>query len=318
MRPQFKIILISFLISLPFWWGTNLLGEGLEEFFYWQRVSKSPQLLAAQIGLEERLREIRPVRENDVQGFELNAKSGISVFVSDDGREKVLFEKDPDQRLPFASLTKLMTAWVVLEYYDLSKEITVSREAVSQEEDFGKLETGNVFPTEYLLYPLLMESSNDAAFALASDYEDMTERKFVELMKWEAEKMNLEQTFFDNATGLDPEESGTRLNYSSSKDLAKLVERLLKKPLVWEISSTEKYNSYGPELVNNNELLGQIPGLVGGKTGYTAEAGECMILVLRAPKNQGYLINVILGTGVGNKFAEMKELVNWLDLAYRW
>ena len=318
MRPQFKIILISFLFSLPFWWGANFLGGGLEEFFYWQKASQSPKILAAQVGLEERLRELKPIRETDVADFELAAKSGISVFVSGEGRERILFEKDSDEKLPFASLAKLMTSWVVLEYYDLSKEITVSREAVMQEEDFGKLEIGNVFPVEYLLYPLLMESSNDAAFALASDYEDMTERKFVELMRWEAEKMNLKNTFFDNVTGLDPEESGTRLNYSSSEDLASLTKRLLGKPLVWEIFSTEKYNSYGPELINNNGLLGQIPGLLGGKTGYTGEAGECMVLVLRAPKNQGYLVNVILGTGVGNKFSEMKELVNWLDLAYRW
>ncbi len=229
MRPQFKIILISFLISLPFWWGANLLGGGLEEFFYWQRVGQSPKILAAQIGLEEKLRDMKPTRGTEVADFELAAQSGISIFVSDEGREKILFEKDLDKKLAFASLAKLMTSWVVLEYYDLSKEITVSKEAILQEEDFGKLEAGNVFPVEYLLYPLLMESSNDAAFALASDYENMTERKFVELMEWEAEKMNLKNTFFDNATGLDPEESGTKLNYSSSEDLAKLTKRLLRK-----------------------------------------------------------------------------------------
>ncbi len=176
----------------------------------------------------------------------------------------------------------------------------------------------------YLLYPLLMESSNDAAFALANDYPGMTERGFVELMGWEAERLGLDNTFFDNPTGLDPEESGTKMNYSTVADLVKLTKELLNKPLVWKILSTQRYSLYGPELVNTNELLFDDSvdwrdRIVGGKTGYTGEADGCIILVMKAPKNQGYLINVILGAnGTQDRFGEMKKLVDWVETAYKW
>ncbi len=303
-------------MSLPFWWGMNLLENGLKDFFFWQKISQNPQIFAAQIELEQKLKDLKPFRNKEVEDLETKTKSAISVFLNNQNKERVLFEKNIDQKLPIASLAKLMTALVVLENYDLSKEIKISPQAINQEEDFGKLEAGKFLPVKYLLYPLLMESSNDAAFALANDYDGMTERKFVELMNLEAERLNLTDTFFDNPTGLDPEESKTKMNYSTVADLAKLTKELLKKPLIWEILSTLKYDLYGPELINTNELLGEIPGIVGGKTGYTEEAGKCILLVIIAPKSSGYLINVILGTN--DKFGEMRKLIEWVEQAYKW
>jgi D-alanyl-D-alanine carboxypeptidase len=324
MTLKFKIFLTAFVLSLPFWWGINLLEAELKDFFFWQEISQNPRIFTAQIALEEKLKELKPIRNKNIEDLTIEGKSAISFFLSNEGKEKILFGKNINQKLPIASLTKLMTALVVLKYYDLSKEIKISKEAVAQEENFGKLEVGKVFPAKYLLYPLLMESSNDAAFALANDYEGMTERGFVELMRWEAEKLRLNNTFFDNPTGLDPEESGTELNYSTAFDLIKLTKELLKKPLIWEILATPKYTLYGPELINNNELLfddsiNWRKRIVGGKTGYTEMSGGCMLLVIRAPKNQGYLINVVLGTSNNhNRFNEMKKLVNWLEEAYKW
>lgn len=310
-----KIILLSFLISLPFWWGVNGLGKTLEEFFFWQALAANPEVFTAQVSLEDRLRELKPIRKKDVADLELEAASVISVFLGE-GKERVLLEKNGETSLPLASLTKLMTAFVVIEHYDLSKNITVSQEAVSQEENFGRLTAGKEFSVEYLLYPMLIESSNDAAFTLAADYNGMSHSKFVNLMNWEAEKMGLEKTRFFNVTGLDPEESGTNLNYSNAQDLVVLAKELLKHPLIWEILATAKYTLYGPELINTNELLGEIPGIVGGKTGYTEEAKGCMLLVVKAPKSQGKIVNVILGSP--NRFSEMEKLVNWVKTAYNW
>ena len=319
MRVNFKLFFIALVLSLPFWWGINVLEVNLNDLFYWGEISQNQKVFAAQIALEEQLRDLKPFRDRGVADLDIQAKSAITVLLDNEGAEKFLFTKEVDQRLPIASLAKLMTAFVTTEYYNLENEVRVSKEAIRQEGDFGKLKAGQVFPTEYLLYPLLMESSNDAAFALADDYEDMSEKKFVELMKWEAEKLKMNDTFFDNATGLDPEESGTLMNYSTVNDLVKLTEELLKKPLIWEILQTQRYSLYGPELINSNELLGEIPGVIGGKTGYTGEAGGCMILVTRAPQSQGYLINIVLGAnGTQDRFGEMEKLVNWVEIAYKW
>ncbi len=321
MSYRIKIFSITFILSLPFWWGVNLLEKNLKDIFFWQEMSRNPQIFTAQIDFQEKLENLKPLRDKNIPDLEIKTKSAISVLLKNKDGEKILFEKDINQRLPIASLTKLMTALVALENYDLSKEITISKEAVEQEEDFGKLKVGKVFPAEYLLYPLLMESSNDAAFALANDYDGMTVEKFVELMNLTAQELNLNDTLFVNSTGLDPEENTpeAKINYSTANDLVKLTKELLKKPLIWTILSTPKFDFYGPELINTNELLGEIPGIIGGKTGYTDTAGGCMILVTTAPKEQGFLVNVILGTdGVNGRFDEMKKLVNWVNSAYGW
>ena len=321
MSRNLKFFLIVLVLSLPFWWGVNVLGEKLENFFYWREISQNTQIFTAQTNLGEKLNKLKPIRHRNVEDLEIRATSVISVFLDNKGKEKILFEKESGKILPIASLTKLMTALVVLENYDFSKEIKISEKAVEQPEDLGKLVAERIFPVKYLLYPLLMESSNDAAFSLANDYDGMTGEKFVTLMNSAAQKLNLNDTFFVNPSGLDPETKTpeTKINYSTASDLAKLTEELLKKPLIWEILSTPRYNLYGPELLNTNELLGEIPEIVGGKTGYTYTAGGCMVLVTIAPKDAGFLVNVILGTdGHNGRFGEMKKLANWLNTAYKW
>jgi len=134
----------------------------------------------------------------------------------------------------------------------------------------------------------------------------------------------MNDSFFDNPTGLDPEESGTEINYSTANDLAKLVKSLLEKPLIWEILSTPQYSLYGPELVNTNRFLIDDSNIwqnriIGGKTGYTEQAGGCLVLVMESPRDRGTLINVILGArGTEDRFNEMKRLVDWLNQAYKW
>jgi len=319
MTKRIRFLLIALILSLPFWWAVNGLEKNLNDIFFWQEISKNSQVFTAQALLQEQLNNLKPFRDKNVGDLEIDAKSAISVLIDRWGKEKILFEKDSDLQLPIASLTKLMTAEVILENYDLAKEITISKEAVKQEGNFGKLEIGAKLPVDYLLYPLLLESSNDAAYALANDYDGMTERKFVELMRQTAEKLGLQDSFFDNPTGLDPEESKTQLNYSTAQDLVKLTKVLLKQSLIWNILSTQKFDIYGPELINSNELLEEMPGIIGGKTGYTEMAGGCMILVTRAPENSGKIISVVLGTDEnGKRFAEMKRLVDWVQSAYKW
>jgi len=317
-KKNYKIIIVSFFIALPFWWGVNIIKENLEDFFFWKNIADHPEIIAADIDLRQKLIDSKPIRKDESLDFQTDTRAAFSIFLSDNGGEKVLLEKNINTKLPIASITKLMTANVVLKYYDLDKEITVSKEAVLQEENFGKLEIGKVFTVEYLLYPLLMESSNDAAFALADDYDGMTESRFIALMNWEADKIGMKDTSFVNVSGLDPEdyEPKSKINISTAKDMSLLIKELLKEDLIWEILSTEEFTEYGPILNNTNKLLGNVQGVIGGKTGYTEEAKECIILVTKSPKNRGALISIIIGSD--DRFGEMEKLLNWLKSAHKW
>lgn len=322
MTKRLKIFLIALILNLPFWLGINLLENNLKDFFFRQELGNNPQLLAAQISLQTELNANELIKKGDAENLEIEARAAISVFIDKKGREKILYEKNSEEKLPIASLSKLMTALVVLENYDLSKEIKVSQESIDQKGNVGDLAAGSVFPVKYFLYPMLIESSNDAAFSLANDYEGMNEEKFVALMNETAKKLGLENTSFVNPSGLDPENKND-INLSTTVDLTKLVKLLLKKSLIWEIVSKPRYDIYGPELTNTNKLLDKQDDwqakILGGKTGFTEKAGGCMLLVVKAPKNSGYIINVVLGVkGKQERFIETKKLVDWVNQSYEW
>lgn len=306
ISPKLKIFIFFLILGLFFVWGLNI----------WQENSKKSQLLTFQLAqqyFEEELEDLKPLRNWQVKELNIVAKSVISVLIDNQGREKVLFNQNSDEKLPIASLTKLMSAAIVLENYDLNQVIKISKE-------FENLKIGQLFRVKDLLYLLLMESNNESAIVLV---EVIGENAFVDLMNLKAKELNLENTFFVNSTGLDFENSEDYLNYSTTKDLVKLTNHLLKtKSLIWEISLLPEFDLYLPNEVyygkvkNTNELLGEIPFVLGGKTGKTLKANGCFLLILRAPKDKGYLINVILGTN--DRFGEMKKLINWLKLAYKW
>lgn len=315
MKP--KIFLISFLLSLPFWWGMNVLGENLEYFFYWHKIAKNPQILAAQINQQifiEKIKRSKPSLE--FEDLEIRAKAAISVEIDEKGRERILFEKNPKESLPIASLTKLMTAFVVFdlkETYDLSQEIRIGKEAINQEgsSKYGDLREGGYLSVESLVYIMLIESSNDAAFALA---EPIGQEGFVGIMNLYAKDLGLEDTQFINPTGLEPNSPKEPANLSTAEDLAELAKYILEKyPQIFEITSYQSYKVLNPNgslhhfiPTNTNELLLEIPEIVGGKTGWSPEAGGCLLLVLESPRN-GYFINVILGSD--DRFGEMRKLI---------
>lgn len=325
MSKGFKFFLITFLISLPFCWGTNLLEKNLKDFFFLQKIAQDPQILTAQLNqilLEEKLEILKPLPNKTAENLNIQPKSGISVLVKLSGQEKTLFEKDKNKILPIASLTKLMTAKIVLENYELEEIITISEKAVAIEGDSGEFKIGETFKIKDLLYSLLMESSNDAAFALS---EVIGKKSFVNLMNFEAESLGLQNTYFADCMGLDPKIAEGPINYSTVEDLAKFTNYLLKNPLIWEISGTKEFDLYDAngifhhQIKNTNKLLESVvwqAKIIGGKTGWTPRAGDCLLLVVKAPKSQGYLINIILGSE--DRFGEMEQLLNWGEKAYKW
>lgn len=317
---RLKTFFISFILSTLVFWGMDVFIGRLENFLFFQEIAKNPEILTAQISRPEFFYPTPILKTGELT---INTNSAISVWFDNLGHQKVLFRKDSNKKLPIASLTKLMTAYVVLEYYDISRVIKIPKKTVVEDENFGWFKIGESFSIESLLYSLLMESNNSAAAALS---EVIGEDAFVELMNLEAKKVlgpNYQNTIFVNSTGLDSKESNGEVNYSTTQDLVKLTISFLKEqPLIWEILGHKEFDLYTSDgifhhkIFNTNELLGKTPEIIGGKTGETQQAGGCLLLVLRAPNNQGFLINFILGSE--DRFREMEKLIDWLKVAYQW
>jgi D-alanyl-D-alanine carboxypeptidase len=310
-NKELLYFLAAFIFSSFFFVAINGLGKNMEDYFFFSEVAKNPGIFMAQANLGNILPKIKPETIKE-ENLEISAKSAISVlFNPDTGEEKTLFEKESNMVLPIASLTKLMVADIVLEnYHDLNKIIKISNAAVSQEGEVGNLKIGEELSVENLLYMALIESSNDAAYALS---EMLSPKVFVHLMNLEANYLGMTNTFFEDPTGI----SGK--NQSNTKDLVILIKHLLKEqPLVWEILKKPEFDLKTPDgvfhhkLINTNEILrewGINLEIVGGKTGYTYQANGCFALVLKVADN-GYLINVILGSD--DRFNEMIKLTDFI------
>jgi len=236
--------------------------------------------------------------------LELSARSAAIVQVFSDNKEKIWFKKNNNLKLPIASLTKLMTAVIVLENYNLNDEIVISKEALSQDERREFLEEGKKMRVSDLLYLMIITSSNKAAYALS---EGMDKSNFLYLMNQKAHELNMYDTFFVDVTGLSPD------NVSTVDDLIRLARYILANHFdIISISNKKEYEipGYG-KIVNTNELLDQIDNIILGKTGLTEEAKGCLILILNR-NNEGYFIYVLLGSD--DRFSEMKKMINWVDL----
>ncbi len=233
---------------------------------------------------------------------EVNADSVISVESDLKNINKIIFSKDSDKKLPIASLTKLMTAIIVLDNYNLSDTFLVSTRADSMAPIEHDVKAGDVMTVKNFLYIMLVGSSNRSAYTLS---ELAGEQKFVELMNKKAEELGMKDTLFADPTGLHPQ------NISTANDLANLAIYILKDyPGIAEMSRIKELYIPGfGNVVNTDELLDEIPNIVCSKTGFTKIAKGCLLLVVNNPKNNDYLINVILGAD--NRFFEMKKLINF-------
>jgi D-alanyl-D-alanine carboxypeptidase (penicillin-binding protein 5/6) len=234
--------------------------------------------------------------------LDINSESAVSVEGGFSGSSKTIFTKNGDLKLPIASLTKLMTAVIVLDNYNMSTVVSIGEQADMQDSMKQDVKLGDMFSVEDLLKIMLIESSNKSAYALSML---KGEEKFVDLMNQKTRDLGLENTFFTDPTGLSSQ------NVSTANDLAKLATHIVENyPKIADISREEKINvpNFG-EVVNSNQLLGEIPEIICSKTGFTTAAKGCLLVVINSPNNNGYLINVILGAD--DRFSEMKKLINW-------
>jgi len=303
-RRELKYFSVGFTLSLVFVLGMNDFTNVLENIFY-ADISKPLENIVFAKDLNENEKPI------------ILAKSFASLKINKYGKEKMVLRENTQEVLPIASLTKLMTAIIVLENqddYSFSKTTVLSQKAANQDNvpNYGNFEKGDVFTIEELLRLMLIYSSNDAAWALS---EVTSTDNFVQKMNQKAQDLGLADTSFVNPTGLEPEGlespiNPEQLNHSTSSDLINLTKYILNNyPLIFQMSLMQ-----GPYATHNGVSNLYFPSnskVIGGKTGYTDEAGGCMILVLENSQ-QTTFIDVLLGADSSTqRIIETQKLINW-------
>jgi len=228
------------------------------------------------------------------------------IYVVDLPSFTPIFEKNAQQKFLPASTTKIMTALVAVDVYKPEEEITIKK--TISDGQVMDLVVGEKITVENLLYGTLVHSANDAAYVLANNYGF---DKYIKLMNKKAEKLHMTQSHFNNANGLDDWN-----NYSTPFDLALAARELLKNHYLSKIVSTKEIiisdtdYKYFHRLTNVNQLLGEIQGIGGLKTGYTEAAGENLISFYK--KNGHQFIIVILKSA--DRFQDTKNIVSWIDI----
>ncbi len=319
ITENIKIFAASLFLGTLFWLGMNAISKVFADMFFWNEVAGNPQLYGAQVLQAPLHLQIKPIKKSEASNFAINAKAALSVFVSEKGKAKILFQKDADTPFPIASIAKLMTGLVAIKQYSLDQKITITKEAVQKEEDIGNLRVGEVLSVNSLLHSMLIESSNDAAEALSGALGDS---QFIRLMNAEAKEVGLEETFFADSSGVDPNNQGDPINVSSARDLFLFAKYIMENhPKIFDILSLPRYTIYTPEgkvhhVASNTDELLYNPELkvLGGKTGWTPRSQGCLLLLVESPAKNGYIVNVLLGSE--NRFEDMKKLVNWAVQSY--
>jgi serine-type D-Ala-D-Ala carboxypeptidase (penicillin-binding protein 5/6) len=252
---------------------------------------------------------------NSAQPAGITATAGELINAASGQR---LWGREPNVELPIASITKLMTALVVLSDGDLNRDITVTQAAETYAADNGAgsadLIPGDVLTARQLLDALLLPSGADAAYLLAHAYGPW--RAFVRKMNRLAARLGLKQTHFANFDGLPwPTEYST---YSTARDVVILGEAAMQHALIRQIVSqkavrlpaTGQHHAY--RWANTNRLLIRYRGAIGIKTGFTAAAGYC--LVFEAKRGAKELMGVVLDSTSTNyylRFTVAARLLNW-------
>lgn len=224
--------------------------------------------------------------------FRRHQAQAQSILLKDLSTGRTLYEVRANRRVAPASLTKIMSALVILEYGQLHDPVTISRKAATARKIHLRLHAGHVFRLEDLLKAMLITSANDACLA-AVEHVGGSEEMFVAMMNNKARRLGLLDTHFSNACGFD-----SPTHYTTAADLATLSEiamqdrtfRALVRKEVDMIFPLNANRSYW--LRNTNRLLGRIPGIEGIKTGFTSQAGRC--LVVKASQDGKEVLLVLL------------------------
>ncbi len=239
----------------------------------------------------------------DSNGYNFTNKAMMAKYI-DDG---IIFESNSENRWPIASITKLMTAVVALEKTDTNKEIQMTEKIVSTEGLAGGFNVGESFEEMDLIKAMLVASSNDAAEAIAENFEG-GKQSFIDEMQKKAAELKMFQTTYLEPTGL------SFINQSTAKDLSALISYIYSKhPDILEISRQKEIRIIDlqagkiKKILNIDKFAGQ-EDFIGGKTGFIDESGRNLIGVFDISGKT--IVTVVLGaTNSFDETAELKSLV---------
>lgn len=222
---------------------------------------------------------------------------------------QVLFEKDAYTKCAMASTTKILTGIIVIENCDLKAEVTVSKKAANTGGSTLGIYEGQIINVETLLYGLLLRSGNDTAVALAEFVSGSVEN-FSILMNKKAQEIGLKNSNFVTPHGLDDDG-----HYTTAYDLAILSNYALNNDIFRKIVGTKqidlKIGKGNRTLNNTNELLGEVEGVYGIKTGFTGNAGRCLVTACK--RDNLDVIIVILGADTKNiRGSDTKKIINYV------
>lgn len=234
---------------------------------------------------------------------------------------EVLYQDKMLENHQIASLTKTITALVLMDVVkDWDEKVEISQHAATAGGATVHFLYGEKFLAKDLLKAMLMNSDNTAARALAEHFGG-SEEKFVEMMNKKTKELNLRNTQFADAAGLNDNDK----SHSCAYDVAIIARETLKYPMLLEIMQTPSHIqivskdefSNVHRVGNTNKLLGQYPGILGAKTGFTYEAGYCLMM-MREVANKGKVIGVVLDAGDNQRWTEMQKMLDWAFDRYSW
>lgn len=238
--------------------------------------------------------------------------SAKAVLIEDLDSNNLLFVKNSNLRLPIASTTKIMTALIASEQFRPNEILTVPDLSNIPGSHMG-LQAGETLMLRSILYGMLLNSGNDAAYTVSYNYPGKT-FAFVNAMNQKVLQLNLLDTHFDNPAGFDSID-----HYSSAADLAKISKVAIEDPQLQRIFSTKETIVYSSDkavvhsLKNLNKLL-DIPGVIGIKTGTTPLAKENLVGLVERDGHK--ILTVVLNSN--DRFGESTQLIDWVFVNYEW
>lgn len=273
----------------------------------------------------------QPIKKENA--INLAIPNAHASLVMDVDSKKVLFESSGNERRQIASLTKMMTATLVMEKIsNLDEAVTIDEDAVYTEGTrigcprsgycvSQRLKVGEKISVINLLKAMLMNSANDAALALAKHISG-SEEEFVKLMNKKAKELGLQDTNFCTASGLELE--GREIEcYSSAHDIGYIAAYSMKYDLIWDImrlpSNTEITSVDGTcshNILNTDIVLNEITNCLGGKTGFTPLAGRSLLMAVSDSTGKHKIIAVLLDDPY--RWQDIKTMIDWTFKSYEW
>lgn len=258
------------------------------------------------------------IEENDKKEIEAAASSNTKPTINsrryaiyDRLSGRCIYGKDENKQTAMASTTKIMTAIIVVENCKLEDIVTITAKAAGTGGSTLGINKDDKITVNDLLYGLMLRSGNDAAVALAIHTAGSVE-EFANMMNQKAKQLNLKNTHFVTPHGLDNEE-----HYTTAYELAKITDYALKNKTIAKIVATKSTTIYineMPRQINNtNELLGNVEGVYGVKTGFTNNAGRCLVTSVK--RGDMDLIVVVLGADTRKDRA--KDSMKLIEYAFK-